>query len=424
MSMPGPSPQEAFVQGRIINLVRSGRARTRPELELETGLGRKVVHQRVQTALAAGLLADGELTPSGGGRPSRSLRFCADAGHVFAGVIGAEELTAAVADLDGNLKAKQHLDWNSSLGPDATMEHLDEMFVSLARRTGTRPWGFGIGVAGPVDFGSGRLVDPPIMPGWDDYSVRSWLRERYDAPVWVDNDVNLMALGEWHRGRPADGRDLLYIFLDTGIGGGLISRGKVFRGDSGAAGDIGHIQVTEDPTILCRCGRTGCLEAVAGGWSIARRLTAHASESPVLTASLRGREALSAGDIATAFSAGDPLTLTMLHTSAATVGTTTANLVNFANPGTVVIGGGALRLGDEFFAELEHALRHRTTALAGRHLTVRRASLDHTEGVVGAAILAVEHLFDPDMLGLWAPSGSPLGFAAPLQKSTSGSISA
>ena len=157
----------------------------------------------LQQAIDLGLLEDADLVPSGGGRPSRQLRFRTEAGHVYAGLIESTEIRAAVCRLDGTVVESSHEEWVADDGPDATMEVLDGMFTRLRRRTRTEPWAFGIGVSGPVDFTTGRLVAPPIMPGWDGYSVRSWFRERYDAPVWVDNDVNLMALGEWHRGSTA-----------------------------------------------------------------------------------------------------------------------------------------------------------------------------------------------------------------------------
>ncbi|MGY1812353.1 ROK family protein [Blastococcus sp. SYSU D00820] len=416
MSSSSPSPQEAYIHGRLINLVRTGQAVTRPALEQETGLGRKVVAQRVQQAIDVGLLEDGDLAPSGGGRPSRLLRFRADAGHVYAGMVGATEMTAAVATLDGTLLASLHEDWDAAGRPEETLQLLDGLFTRLARKTRTEPWAFGIGVAGPVDFATGRLVDPPIMPGWDGYSVRSWFRERYDAPVWVDNDVNLMALGEWHRGTPRDGRDLLYILVDEGVGAALVSRGAVFRGDSGSAGDIGHIQVTDDPAVVCRCGQTGCLEAVTGGWGLVRRLTARAAESPHLSARLAEKGHLTAEDVGLAARAGDPVAAEAVIGSARTVGLTVANLVNFVNPGTVVLGGGALRVGEQVFGTFEETVRGRATKLARQRLTVRPASLDFHEGVSGAALLAVEHLFAPASVGLWIEQGSPVGHAVPLQR--------
>jgi len=425
MSSTTPSPQEAYISGRLINLVRTDGAVTRPALEQVTGLGRKAVAQRVQQAIDVGLLEDGDLAPSSGGRPSRRLRFRAEAGHVFVGQISAVEMTAAVAALDGTLLASLHEVWDVSQGPDSTLQVLDGLFTRLARRTRTEPWAFGIGVGGPVDFATGRLVAPPIMPGWDGFSVRSWLRERHDAPAWVDNDVNLMALGEWHRGEPRDGRDLLYIYLDQGIGAGLVSRGQVFRGETGAAGDIGHVQVTDDPAVVCRCGRQGCLEAVAGGWTLVGQLTRRASESAFLTARLAQRGELMAQDIGLAAAQGDAVATEVVLDSVRAVGRTAASLVNFVNPGTVVLGGGALRAGDDVPRVFEETIRARVSPLAGQRLSIRPASLGvlegptalgFREGLVGAAILAIEHLFAPESIGLWVENGSPLGHAAPLQR--------
>jgi predicted NBD/HSP70 family sugar kinase len=414
--MSSTPPQEAYIHGRLLNLVRTGRAVTRPALEQETGLGRKVVAQRVQQAIDVGLLEDGDFAPSSGGRPSRQLRFRAHAGHVFVGLISAVEMTAAVATLDGTVVASLHEVWDAGQGPEATMAVLDGLFVRLARKTRTEPWAFGIGVGGPVDFGTGRLVAPPILPGWDGFSVRSWLRDRYDAPAWVDNDVNLMALGEWHRGQPLDGRDLLYVHLDQGIGAGLVSRGLVFRGATGAAGDIGHVQVTDDPEVVCRCGQRGCLEAVAGGWQLIRALTARAAESPFLAARLAERGELMAQDIGEAAALGDAQASDAVLRSVRLVGQTTASLVNFVNPGTVVLGGGVLRAGEKPVGVFEETVRSRVSELAGQGLRIRPASLDFQEGVVGGAILAIEHLFAPDSVGLWIDAGSPIGRAAPLQR--------
>jgi predicted NBD/HSP70 family sugar kinase len=271
-----------------------------------------------------------------------------------------------------------------------------------------------------VDFRTGRLVAPPILPGWNGFSVRSWLRDRYDAPAWVDNDVNLMALGEWHQGTPHDGRDLLYIHLDQGIRAGLVSRGLVFRGETGAAGDIGHVQVTDNPAVVCRCGRHGCLEALVGGWGIIRDLTARAADSPFLAARLAERGELMAQDIGQAAAKGDAVATEAVLRAAKLVGQTTANLVNFANPGTVVLGGGALRAGPEVFRVFEETIRARTSELAGQRLRIRPASLDFQEGMIGAAILAIEHLFGPTSIGLWIENGSPLGHAAPLQRTILG----
>jgi predicted NBD/HSP70 family sugar kinase len=418
MSLNQPSPQDAFVHGQVVNLVRTGQALTRPALEQLSGLGRKVVAQRVSQAIDAGLLEDGEYAPSSGGRAPRLLRFRAEAGHVFAGVVGASEITAAITTLDGTILADAHEAWDVARGPDETLGRLDALFAQLNRRLRVEPWVLGIGVPGPVDFTTGRLVAPPIMPGWDGCSVRAWFRERYETPVWVDNDVNLMALGEWHRGTPRDGRDLLYVKVGTGIGAALVSRGAVHRGDTGAAGDIGHIQVSDDPRVVCRCGLTGCLEAVAGGWALLRDLTARArsGDSPFLADRLSARGRLLPEDIADAVIAGDEAAREAGEGAARTVATTVASLVNFVNPGVLVVGGGVLRTGTTFVDILAEAVLRRGTRLATQRLVVRPASLGFTEGILGAGLLAVEQVFAPHALGLWMEDGSPVGHAVRLHQ--------
>ena len=140
-----------------------------------------------------------------------------------------------------------------------------------------RLWGIGIGVPGPVEFGSGRPISPPIMPGWDGYPIRERFTQRYRAPVWVDNDVNLLALGEWRSGVASGHDNVVVVKIGTGIGAGIISDGRLHRGAQGSAGDVGHIQVTDDPAVLCRCGNVGCLEALAGGAALGRAGEAAAS---------------------------------------------------------------------------------------------------------------------------------------------------
>ena len=132
-------------------------------------------------------------------------------------------------------------------------------------------WAVSVGLPAPTDHPTGRVVTPQTIPGWAGFDARSWFSARYDAPVWVDRETNLRALGEWERGEPQERRDLLYVKVATGIGSGLVTGGRLHRGDSGAAGDIGHVRVTDDPAAVCRCGKTGCLEAVAGGWALVRR---------------------------------------------------------------------------------------------------------------------------------------------------------
>ncbi|MFD0790687.1 ROK family protein [Microbacterium insulae] len=331
-------------------------------------------------------------------------------------LIEASEITVGVADLRGRLLRTSHEDWSVENGPDATMQRVKEHMESLAAQEPTpRPWGIGVGVPGPVDVTTARLVSPPIMPGWDGFSARAWLREHFDAPVWVDNDVNLMAIGEWTSGPGPRADDMLFIKLGTGIGSAVISRGRLLRGQRGAAGDIGHIHVTDSANAVCRCGLVGCLEAVAGGWSLLAEATLRSEESPVFRRAIAERGQITLGDIGAAARDGDPLVRELVESRATAVGDVAANLVNFANPGQLVIGGGVLRTGEDFLEVISDVIRRRGTRLATDGLVIRAASLNQQEGVVGAVLLAAENLFAPAALAQWVETGTPLGHSAALQ---------
>jgi predicted NBD/HSP70 family sugar kinase len=154
-----------------------------------------------------------------------------------------------------------------AIGRERTLGLVEEVFDEmLATRDPDAPdvWGVGIGLPAPVEFSAGRPVSPPIVPGWDCYPVVQRLSRHYQAPAWVDNDVNLMALGELQAGLARDQADMVYIKIGSGIGAGLVSAGQLHRGAQGAAGDVGHVAVADDTSVICRCGNTGCLEAIDG----------------------------------------------------------------------------------------------------------------------------------------------------------------
>jgi predicted NBD/HSP70 family sugar kinase len=417
---PPPSARDILVLAQIVDLVRGGSATTRPELEAITALGRTVVNDRVREGVELGVLAEVEAAPSGQrrGRPSRSIRFRTEAGVILAASLGEVSLHAAVTDLDGRDLAREFRPIDVQDGPEAILRAVHESFRRLLKKVGNSApvWAIGIGLPSPVDYATGRVVTPRTVPGWAGFDVRSWFAARYDAPVWVDNEVNLRALGEWERGDPQERRDLLYVKVATGIGSGLVTDGRLHRGDSGAAGDIGHVRVTDDPAAACRCGKTGCLEALAGGWSLVRTLTerARSGDSPFLAERLAAQGSLTAEDIGQATAAGDEVVRSVVTTAARVTGTAIAGVVNFANPGTLVLGGGVLRTG-LFLEEFRRAVLDAGIELATQNLTIRAASLDDTEGTTGAALLAAENLLRPAALQIWLGGGSPLTAAARLQ---------
>ena len=231
--------------------------------------------------MAAGLVHEARGSASTGGRPASVLAFNHAAGVVLVADLGATHGRIAVLDLAGTPLAETTADMEIARGPDEILGWASECFAELLDRSGNGAAdvrGIGIGVPGPVEFASGRPFNPPIMPGWDGYSIPGWFAGVYDAPVLVDNDVNLMARGEhWIHWRETE--HLLLVKVGTGIGCGIVASGAIHRGALGAAGDIGHIRATPED-VTCRCGNAGCLEAVAGGQALAQRLTAEAWTPP------------------------------------------------------------------------------------------------------------------------------------------------
>jgi len=396
----------------ILDEIRQARSRSRAELVTRTGLSRGVVAQRVSELIELGLVVDDELGPSTGGRPPRQMSFRADAGHVLVADLGATSIDVAVTDLDGRILGHRDEPADIAAGPEACLQRVDELFAELTtamRDLPGRLWGIGIGVPGPVEFRSGRPVSPPIMPGWDDYPVRERFVARYSAPVWVDNDVNVLALGEWRAGIAVGHDNVIVVKIGTGIGAGMISNGRIHRGAQGSAGDVGHIQVVDDTSIICRCGNIGCLEALAGGAAIGRDGEAAAREgrSDRLVAALDQHGRVTAADVARAASFGDAVSVALLQSAGRRVGLMLASVVNLFNPSLVVVGGGVAQSGDQLLAAIRETVYRRSLPLATRELIIHRSSLGALAGVIGASSMVVEQLFSREALARLVSLGGP-----------------
>jgi glucokinase-like ROK family protein len=411
----GPLPDEVLdALVTVLDEIRLGRSRSRSELVHRTGLGRAIVARRVGELIDRGLVTEGDVGPSTGGRPPRRLAFRSDAGHVLVADLGATSIDVAVTTLDGRILGHHDEPAQIEDGPDELLERVDTLFESLQRTVKGIPgrlWGIGIGVPGPVEFHAGRPISPPIMPGWDGYPIRERFASRYRAPVWVDNDVNVLALGEWRSGVAAGHDNVVVVKVGTGIGAGVISDGRLHRGAQGSAGDVGHVQVADDPSVVCRCGNVGCLEALAGGWALGRAGEAAARDgrSARLRVALDQRGSVSAEDVARAASLGDPVAVDMLVGAGRRIGLMLAGVVNFFNPSLIVIGGGVANSPDQLLAAIRETVQRRSLPLATRELLIQRSSLGGLAGVIGASAMVVDQLFARESIGRWIELGEPSG---------------
>ncbi|WP_055699696.1 ROK family transcriptional regulator [Streptomyces silaceus] len=370
--------------GDVLALLRTGAARTRADIARVTGLARSTVSQRVDALIAHGFLAEEADGSSTGGRPPRTLRL-RTRDHAVAGVdLGASHCRVALMDIGGDTLALREDPLSIADGPQAVLGHVERTLLGLLEESGhgvDALQAIGVGVPGPVEFSTGRPVDPPIMPGWHQYPIPEFFADRFGARALVDNDVNVMALAEQRRAFP-DTRYLLYIKVGTGIGCGIVADGRLHRGAQGSAGDIGHIRVgdLEDP---CRCGNSGCLEAIAGGAALARRL-----------ADL-GLEASSGSDVVRLVKSGNRDAVRMVREAGRAVGEVLAGLVNFFNPDTVVVGGALAAVHDQLLAGVREAVYRRSHPLATHVLRIEPSRTGENAAAVGAGILAVEHALSP-----------------------------
>ncbi|MFD3486649.1 ROK family protein [Streptomyces sp. NPDC058665] len=375
--------------GEVLTLISSGAAATRADLSRMTGLARSTVSQRVDALIAHGFVDESgpEAGGSTGGRPPRRLRLRTRE-HAVAGVdLGASHCRVALMDIGGTTLAIQEDPLSIGDGPDSVLRHVERTLHTLLEKAGREPRtlrSIGVGVPGPVEFSTGRPVDPPIMPGWHQYPIPEFFASRFGARALVDNDVNVMALAEQRRAFPGT-RFLLYIKVGTGIGCGIVADGRLHRGAQGSAGDIGHIKVGEQEDA-CRCGNFGCLEAVAGGASIAARLAG------------LGLDAASGSDVVRLVKSGNRDALRMVREAGRAVGEVLAGLVNFFNPDTVVLGGALAAVHDQLLAGVREAVYRRSHPLATQVLRIEPSRTGENAAAVGAGILAIEHALSPSQV--------------------------
>jgi glucokinase-like ROK family protein len=380
---------------RVLRLLRDEGPVSRAELGDRLELTRPRLLAEVERLVAAGLIAEAGMAASRGGRRSTLVEL-----HPrlrFAAVdLGASSIDIEVTNgrLEPVAAYQEAADIRS--GPKVILPRVSEL-LAKARTDGAyeKLDAVGIGVPGPVSFRDGVPVSPPIMPGWDRYPVRELLAREHGCPAVVDNDVNIMAIGERHGGVAHSVDDFLFVKIGTGIGCGIHLAGAVYRGVDGCAGDIGHIQVDANGPI-CSCGNTGCLEALFSGAALARDALAAArsGESGALAERLAASGGISARDVSEGAAEGDVTCMRLIRDGGRRVGGVLATLVSFANPSMIVIGGGLAQLGHVLLAEIRSVVYRRSLPLATGNLPVVLSELGPRAGVTGAAVLASDTAFE------------------------------
>ncbi|CAB4888974.1 MAG: ROK family protein [Actinobacteria bacterium] len=374
-----------FSAAALFQLLRDGQPKTKAELVEITGLSRSTIQFRVESLLELGLIAPVSDAVSTGGRPSAQVALNPSARVVAAVDFGATQASLAVTDLAGNILSRTTAETKIADGPEICLgwmvKRIRSELASIRRRE-AELIAIGIGLPGPVEHATGRPSNPPIMPGWDDFDVPGFVNHHLKATVLVDNDVNIMALGEKKVAWP-NVANMIFLKASTGIGSGIISNDVLQRGAEGIAGDIGHVQIARGQNIPCRCGNNGCLEALAAGPALAQQLASSGATfdgSPI--------EVMS--DVVAATKAGDLVAIQAVRQAGRDIGEVLTTCVSVLNPSVIVIGGSLALAGEHLIAGVREIVYSRSMPLATEHLTISQSRAGFDAGIIGASVMAID----------------------------------
>lgn len=362
----------------LFQLLRDGAPRTRADLAGLAGLARSTVGLRVDELLAAGLVTTVGDAVSSGGRPAYRFAIDPAARLLLAVDCGARHQSVALCDLAAGILVHDRRRLSIGDGPEAVLGHViatTESLLTTIGRPASDIVAVGIGLPGPVEHATGRPLHPPIMAGWDGVDVPGWFAEHLGVTAVVDNDVNIMALGERTIALPGVD-DLLFVKVATGIGAGIISGGALQRGARGTAGDLGHVRVERGRGVRCECGKDGCLEAIASGAALARTL-----------------DVSTADDVAALAQAGDARALDAIRQAGRDLGEVLLACLSLIDPAIIVVGS-TLAV-PALLDGIDDVLADPVLPRDARAVPVVRSVAGDQAGVIGAASLARERALSP-----------------------------
>lgn len=374
--------------GAMFQMLRDGQPRTRADLATATGQARSTIAARIDLLMAAGLIVPAGEATSTGGRPPATFAFNPSAKVVLAVDLGAMHARIALTDLASRILAETDAPLAIAEGPDVVLswvaEQGEKLLAEADRERGDLA-GIGVGLPGPVEHSTGHPIMPPIMPAWDHVDTPGILRKHFDVPVLVDNDVNIMALGE-HRAAWSTVDNVLFVKVATGIGSGIIADGALRRGAQGSAGDLGHVAVPGAEEVPCRCGNVGCLEAIASGQAVADKLAAE------------GLDAHRGVDVVGLVRSGDLAASAAVRQAGRDIGSVLAACVSLLNPSVIVIGGILADAGEHLIAGIREVVYRRSLPLATQHLRIVTSQTRGEAGVLGASAMVVDHVLSPEAI--------------------------
>jgi len=318
--------------------------------------------------------------------------FGAGKEFVVAVDLGGTRFRVALAEPNGRLLARSSELTRASEGVDRIVGRIADAVVRISSSVGLPSLlGVGVGAPGPLNPRTGVLYTPPNLPGWHDVPLQQMLQERFGVPVFVGNDANLGALGEYTFGAGRGVDNLVYVTVSTGIGGGVIEDGRLLLGANGLAAEIGHMILLADGP-RCGCGNHGCLEALASGPAIAReaRQRIAAGEQSKIAAMVQGQlSKVDAEVVVEAARSGDPVAQEIMAQAAKYLGIGMLNLVHLYNPSLIAIGGGVSNAEDLIIEPIRRFVAQQAMPDYLRGLRIIRSDLGDDVGLLGAVALVL-----------------------------------
>lgn len=382
----------------VLELIRTRGPISRAELARISRVGLPAVTGIVERLIEEGLIKDIGSGPSTGGRRPALLELVPEA-HCAVGLsVGTQTLTAVATDLNATVKNRTEMSSNMAQGPEALMsgvrDTLEEVIQGCPYSLG-EVLGIGVALPAPIlerEEPAETPFSPPSYPEWGRLKIGEILEEEFGLPVLLDNDANAAALGEHLFGAGRGIRDMFYLIAHRGVGGAAIVDGMLYRGNHGAAGEIGHTLVDlEGP--LCGCGRYGCLEAFVGRAAIARRASRAMKLAAVEKMNGKGPNEVTAEDVIEAGLGGDELATSILDETGKYLGIGVANVANFFDPELVIVGGSTLKAGSMVLDPANEAARRRALPQIAEQVRIVPGELGENAGAVGAAALILRDLF-------------------------------
>lgn len=388
------SPNTVEGSGLLLNLLRERGTSTISELAAAAGLARSTAVQRVDYLLDHGLVTSQPGVNGSRGRPAALSRFNPAAAIVLAAQVGMTGTRLAATDLAGEILHQRFITMDVPAGPRKMLSDLHAAFDELAAAVGPGAEVAGVGVGLPSSVELLTYTRSLGRPGvaWDRVYFARSLRERYGAPVFLDLDVNLLALAERRKGWP-DTETFVCVKLGTLINASIVVNGKPIHGISDRAGELGHLRVSGS-TVPCSCGSTGCLDVVASGNALVKQLSA------------AGFDVSHVSEVVELAALGQPEAELAIREAGRHIGTVLGSVVNLLNPAVIITWGYLTDAEASLFAGIREGLYQTALPGSSERLDLRRTALGVLAGVCGAADMVIDEVLAPEAVDRLVATGS------------------